>query len=206
MCLSNYSSIYPSIYLSVCLSIYLSESIYLFCRTPLDIWTLKSDPKRMCFVHVDLQTRFSPQRRAIFPHPNFKKWSKSLMFLTFWLSNVLRATAACHFSTSALPKMLRYPHVFSILNRKMLRATAACHVWTAELQKVVRRWFVLCMLIWKCASRYRGVQFFCTSQLQKVVQSPHAFNILTFKCAARHSRVPLFDIRTSKNAPRPSCF
>ncbi len=154
MCLSNYSSNYSSIYLSICLS------IYLFCRKPLDIGTLKSDPKRMCFVHVDLQTRFSLQRRAIFPHPNFRKWSKALMFLTFWLSNVLRATATCHFSTSALPKMCSETLMFlAFWVEKMLGATAACHFWTAELQKVVRRRFVLCMLIWKCASRYRGVPF-----------------------------------------------
>ena len=42
--------------------------------------------------------RFSPQRRAIFPHPNFKKWSGAGVFCTFWLWNVLLATAACNFS------------------------------------------------------------------------------------------------------------
>ena len=29
------------------------------------------------------------------------------MFLTFWLTNALRATAACHFSTSQLPQVVR---------------------------------------------------------------------------------------------------
>ena len=40
------------------------------------------------------------------------------MFLAFWDEKMLRATAACHFLTSALPKMLPNPHVFSILSRK----------------------------------------------------------------------------------------
>ena len=40
---------------------------------------------------------FSPQRRTIFRHLNFKKWSETLSFLTFWLQNVLLATAACNF-------------------------------------------------------------------------------------------------------------
>ena len=40
---------------------------------------------------------FSPQRRAIFGHLNFKKWSETLSFLAFWLQNVLLATAACNF-------------------------------------------------------------------------------------------------------------
>ena len=45
----------------------------------------------------DFQMCFSPQRRAIFRHRNFKKWSKHAVFCTFWLANVLFATAACNF-------------------------------------------------------------------------------------------------------------
>ena len=40
------------------------------------------------------------------------------------------------------------------------RATMACNFSTSKLQKVVRSWCVLCILTWKCASRYSGVQFF----------------------------------------------
>ena len=40
---------------------------------------------------------FSPQRRAIFQHLNFKKCSEPDMFCTFSLENVLLATAACNF-------------------------------------------------------------------------------------------------------------
>ena len=62
-----------------------------------DIWTSKSGPKLTCFVHFDLQMCFSPQRRAIFRHLNFKKWSETDVFCTFWLANVLFATAVCNF-------------------------------------------------------------------------------------------------------------
>ena len=41
---------------------------------------------------------FSPQRRALFRHLNCQKWSAPLVFYTFWLGNVLRATTACTFS------------------------------------------------------------------------------------------------------------
>ena len=41
-----------------------------------NIATSKSGPRMLCFVHFDLQMCFSPQRRAIFPHRNFKKWSE----------------------------------------------------------------------------------------------------------------------------------
>ena len=57
---------------------------------------------------------FSPQRRAIFRHLNFKKWSKHAVFCTFSLPNVLFATAACNFSTSELQKVLRSWHVLYI--------------------------------------------------------------------------------------------
>ena len=50
---------------------------------------------------------FSLQRRAIFPHRNFKKCSETASFLRFWLGNVLLATAACNFSTSQLQKVVR---------------------------------------------------------------------------------------------------
>ena len=78
---------------------------------------------------------FAPQRRALFRHLNCQKWSApgvlyiltskcasrhngvrhlnfqkssdTEVFCTFWLGNVLRATTACTFSTSHLPKVLR---------------------------------------------------------------------------------------------------
>ena len=66
-------------------------------------------------------------------HLNVQKCSVPVSFLHFWLRNVLRATAACTFSTS-----------FS----------------TSQLPKVVRTWCVLYILTSKCASRHSGVQFF----------------------------------------------
>ena len=39
----------------------------------------------------------SPQRRAIFAHLNFKKWSKADVFCAFSLENAFLATAACNF-------------------------------------------------------------------------------------------------------------
>ena len=79
------------------------------------IWTSKSGPNLTCFVHFHLRMCFSLQRRAIFPHRNFKKWSGPVSFLTFWLWNVLLATAACNFSTSQLQKVVRPWGVLYIL-------------------------------------------------------------------------------------------
>ena len=63
----------------------------------------------MCFV---------PQRRALFRHLNFQKWSGAGVFCTFWLGNVLRATTACTFSTSQLPKVVRTSCVLYMLTWK----------------------------------------------------------------------------------------
>ena len=61
---------------------------------------------------------FSPQRRAIFQHLNFKKWSEHVSFLAFSLENVLLATAACNFSTSQLPKVVQSWRVLYIFTSK----------------------------------------------------------------------------------------
>ena len=62
--------------------------------------------------------RFAPQRRALFRHLNFQKWSDAEVFCTFWLRNVLRATMACTFSTSQLPKVVRSWCALYILTSK----------------------------------------------------------------------------------------
>ena len=103
---------------------------------------------------------FSLQRRAIFPHRNFKKWSEHAVFCTFWLQNVLLATAACNFSTSQLQKMVRECCALYILTSKCASRYSGVQFSTSQLQKMVREWCVLCILTSKCASRYSGVQFF----------------------------------------------
>ena len=83
-----------------------------------DISTSKSGPTLRCFVHFDFEMCFAPQRRALFRHLNFQKWSDTEVFCTFWLRNVLRATTACTFSTSQLPKVVRHWGVLYILTWK----------------------------------------------------------------------------------------
>ena len=84
----------------------------------LDISASKSGPNMVCFVHFHFQLCFAPQRRALFRHRNVQKWSEPGVFCTFWLGNVLRATTACTFSTSQLPKVVRGWCVLYILTWK----------------------------------------------------------------------------------------
>ena len=78
-------------------------------------------------VRFDFEMCFAPQRRALFPHRNLQKWSVHGVLCTFWLGNVLRATTACTFSTSQLPKVVRSWGVCTFSLRNRLRATTACN-------------------------------------------------------------------------------
>ena len=100
-----------------------------------DISTSESGPELVCFVHFDLEMCFALQRRALFQHLNFQKWSDPVSFSHVWLRSVLfapnasvfnifdfhmclahlRATTACTFSTSQLPKMLRTCQFLTLL-------------------------------------------------------------------------------------------
>ena len=101
-----------------------------------DMSTSKSGPSMACFVHFDFETCFAPQRCAPFQHLNLQKWSEHFVFCafwlrnvlcatttsksapTYWLGNVLRATAARTFLTSQLLKVLRGWGVLYILTWK----------------------------------------------------------------------------------------
>ena len=122
----------------------------------------------------------SPQRRAIFGHLNFQKWSEPTVFCTFWLANVLFATAAYNFSASVLPKVVPDRQFFRHLK-----------MWSFSLPNVLF-----------ATAAYN----FSASVLPKVVPDRQFFNIFTSECAFRHSGVQFFDIWTSKSGPRLWCF
>ena len=100
-----------------------------------DIWTSKSGPRMVCFVHFDLEMWFAPQRRALFQHLDFQKWSENGVFCTFWLGNVLRATTACTFSTSQLPKVVRTWCVLYILTWKCASRHSGVHFFDISTSK-----------------------------------------------------------------------
>ena len=81
---------------------------------------------------------FAPQRRALFQHPNLQKWREHVVFCTFWLGNVLRATTACTFSTSQLPKVVRTPGVFNILTWKCASRHNGVHFFISHLASWLR--------------------------------------------------------------------
>ena len=89
-----------------------------------DIWTSKKGPSMRCFLHFDLKMCFAPHRRAIFRHPDFKKWSEHAVlctfllhpnfkkrsgpevFYTFWLENASRHSGVQFFLYRSAPAIL----------------------------------------------------------------------------------------------------
>ena len=96
---------------------------------------------------------FTPQRRALFRHLNLQKWREHVVFCTFSLRNVLRATRACTFSTSELPKVVRPWCVLYILTWKCASRHNGVHFFDIAAG-------AFHILTSKCASRHNGVHFF----------------------------------------------
>ena len=81
---------------------------------------------------------FAPQRRALFRHRNFQKWSGPGVFCTFSLGNVLRATTACTFSTSQLPKVVRDRQFLTLLTSKCASRHNGVHFFISHLARCLR--------------------------------------------------------------------
>ena len=82
-----------------------------------------------------LKICFAPQRRALFRHLNSQKWLGAEVFCTFLLQNVLRATTACTFSTSQLPKVVREWCVLYILTSKCASRHNGVHFFNIATSK-----------------------------------------------------------------------
>ena len=158
-----------------------------------DISTSKSGPSMVCFVHFDLEMCFAPQRRALFRHLNFQKWSENGVFCTFWLRNVLRATTACTFSTSQLPKVVRAWCVLYILTWKCASRHNGVHFFDISTSKTGPR--MVCFVhfdLEMCFApqrrtlfqhlnfqKWSGAEVFCTFWLAKVLRATTAYTFST---------------------------
>ena len=89
-------------------------------------------------VHFDFEMGFAPQRRALFQHLNFQEWYENGVFCTCWLRNVLRATTACTFSPSQLPKVLRSWGALYILTSKCASRRNGVQFFISHLARLLR--------------------------------------------------------------------
>ena len=135
---------------------------------------------------------FAPQRRALFRHLNLQKWREHVVFCTFWLQNVLRATTACTFSTSQLPKVVREWCVLYILTSKCASRHNGVHFFDISTSKKWSEHGVFCAFWLRNVLRATTACTFSTFQLPKVVREWCVLYILTSKCASRHNGVQFF--------------
>ena len=71
-------------------------------------------------------------------HLEVQKWSKHLVFCRFWVGNVLRATTACTFSTSQLPKVLRTWRALTLFTSKRASRHNGVQLFNSLLAKWLR--------------------------------------------------------------------
>ena len=95
----------------------------------LDISASKSGPNMVCFVHFDFKMCFVPQRRALFRHCNFQKWSENGVFFTLLTSKCASRHNGVHFFETRHLSLQKWSEhgvfcTFSLGN--VLRATTAC--------------------------------------------------------------------------------
>ena len=123
---------------------------------------------------------FAPQRRTLFRHRNFQKWREHLVFCTFWLRNVLRATTACTFSTSQLPKVVQEWCALYILTSKCASRHNGVHfsdISTSKSGPTLR-----CFVHFHFEIRHPNFQkwsengVFCTFWLRNVLRTTTACN------------------------------
>ena len=90
-----------------------------------DISTSKSGPRMVCFVHFGLEMCFAPQRRALFRHLNFQKWSETARFLTLLTSKCASRHNGVQFFISHLASWLRTRR----FSEPTFRPTGATNHW-----------------------------------------------------------------------------
>ena len=129
---------------------------------------------------------FAPQRRTIFQTCNCQKWVFNILT---W--NVLRATAACNFSTFQLQKVVQHAGSLHILTWKCASRHSG-----VQFFKLATSHFDLEM---RFPPHARAI--FRTCNFQKWSE-PVSF----LTCVSRHSGVQFFKLPTSKSGPNPSVF
>ena len=109
------------------------------------------------------------------------------MFCTFSLANVLRATAACNFSTSELQKVIRDRQFFSVLTWKCASRHSGVQFFDIRTSKSAPRPSVFLTFWLQNVLFATAACNFSTSQIQKVLRTCRVLYMFTSKCAFPHS-------------------
>ena len=125
------------------------------------------------------------------PYPSF--------FSHFDWKMCFAPTAACHFWTSELQKLLRDCGVLCILTWKCASRHSGVPFFNIGTSKIAPTvWCLVHFGLQMCFAPTAACHFW-TSDLQKLLRPCGVLCILACKCASRHSSVPFLNIGTSKN-------
>ena len=105
---------------------------------------------------------------------------------------MLRATTACTFSTSQLPKVVRPWCVLYILTWKCASRHNGVHFLDISTPKSGPKLRCFVHFDLEMCFAPQSACTFSTSQVPKVVRTPGVLYILTWKCASRHNGVQFF--------------
>ena len=168
-----------------------SLQILFKCPTPAIVFGHATKPSRLAHFWQGAQSLAPATRNDICtsksgPNP-------SVCFCTFWLRNVLRATTACTFSTSQLPKVVREPCVLYILTSKCASRHNGVHFFDISTSK---------------SGPNAGV--FCTFWLRHVLRATTACNFSSLICPAGSAPAALasllFDPPEPQIIGKTQCF
>ena len=176
-----------------------------------DIRTSKSGPNPWCFVHFDFEMCFAPQRRALFQHLNFQKWSGAGCFVHFELEILCTFYILTYFDLEmcfapqrrALFRHLNFQKCseagvffFVHFHLEMCFAPQRRALFRHRNFQKCSDHGVFCTFwlgnVMKCASRHNGVQFFI-SRLASWLRT-RRFSEPTFRPfgATNHSKNTVF--------------
>ena len=146
---------------------------------------------------------FAPQRRALFRHLNFQSAPRPRCFVHF---DLLRATTACTFSTSQLPKLLRTPQFLTLFTSKCVSRHNAVHFFDISTSKTAPNPSFLTHFTSKCASRHNAVHFFNIST-SKSGPTLRCFVPFHFEISFAPQRRATFHLSSPQMSPHPpQCF
>ena len=138
-----------------------------------------------------------------FRHRNFQKWREHVVFCTFWVGNVLRATTPCTFSSSQLPKLLRTPSVFNTFYFQMCFAPQRRALFQhLNFQSCSEPLSFLTHFTSKCALRHNAVHFFniSTSKSGPALRGLVSFH---FEIGFAPQRRATFHLSSPQMSPHP---
>ena len=177
------------------------------CRAKRHLHVQKSSETLVCFVHFDLEMCFAPQRRALFRHRNFQKWSEHGVFCIHILTwKCASRHNGVHFFDISISKSGPELRCFCHFDLEMCFESQRHALFRHRNFQEKSERGVFCTFSLGNVLRATTACTFSTSQLPKVVRTWCVLYILTLKCASSHNGMHFFDIATSKRSPNVVCF